>query len=242
VVLNGQVAIVTGGAQGIGAAIARRLAADGARLAIFDLNGDGARSMADELGGSAHAMDVTDEQAVNDSVAAVVAEYARVDILVNNAGIYPYVPFDELTFAEWRHVLATNLDATFLCSHAVAPHMRQRGYGRIVNLSSDTVLLGLPGLSAYVAAKAGVIGFTRTLANELGPDGVTVNAVLPGLVGSETVLRDLEHMFDLTIQQQAIKQRGEPADIAECVAYLTSPSAGFITGQSLAVNGGQRFV
>jgi NAD(P)-dependent dehydrogenase (short-subunit alcohol dehydrogenase family) len=242
VVLNGQVAIVTGGAQGIGAAIARRLAAEGARIAVFDLNGDGARLLADELGGSAHVVDVTDEQAVNDSVAAVVSEYARVDVLVNNAGIYPYIPFEELTFAEWRRVLATNLDATFLCSHAVAPHMRQRGYGRIVNLSSDTVMLGLPGLSAYIAAKAGVIGFTRTLANELGPAGVTVNAVLPGLVASETVLRDLEHLFEWTIEQQPIKRRGEPADIAECVAYLTSPSAGFITGQSVAVNGGQRFV
>jgi NAD(P)-dependent dehydrogenase (short-subunit alcohol dehydrogenase family) len=242
VVLNGQVAIVTGAAQGIGAAIARRLAAEGARIAVFDLNGDGARLLADELGGSAHVVDVTDEQAVNDAVAAVVSEYARVDVLVNNAGIYPYIPFEELTFAEWRRVLATNLDATFLCSHAVAPHMRQRGYGRIVNLSSDTVMLGLPGLSAYIAAKAGVIGFTRTLANELGPAGVTVNAVLPGLVASETVLRDLEHLFEWTIEQQPIKRRGEPADIAECVAYLTSPSAGFITGQSVAVNGGQRFV
>jgi NAD(P)-dependent dehydrogenase (short-subunit alcohol dehydrogenase family) len=239
--LSEHVAIVTGGAQGIGAAVARRLASEGARVAVFDLNGDGAAAVADELGGSAHVLDVTDEQAVGAAVREVHEATGRIDVLVNNVGIYPEIPFEEMSFEDWRRILSTNLDGTFLCSRAVFPHMRSRGYGRIVNLSSDTVLLGLPGLTAYITAKAALIGFTRTLASELGGDGVTVNAVMPGLIESETVKRTMDARFEITVGLQAVKRRGQPEDIAECVAYLVGPDAGFVTGQSIAVNGGQRF-
>jgi NAD(P)-dependent dehydrogenase (short-subunit alcohol dehydrogenase family) len=239
--LNEQVAIVTGAAQGIGCAIARRFAREGVRLALFDVNAELVGTVADELYASAYGVDVTDENGVREATDSVAREYGRIDILVNNAGIYPYVPFDEMTLDEWRRVIATNLDGTFICSSAVVGHMRARRYGRIVNISSDTVMLGIPGLTAYVAAKAGVIGFTRTLAREVGEDGVTVNAIMPGLVESETVLRDLAESFESVLEQQAVKRRGSPNDVAECAWYLASPAASFITGQAIAVNGGQRF-
>jgi NAD(P)-dependent dehydrogenase (short-subunit alcohol dehydrogenase family) len=240
--LEGRVAIVTGAGQGIGRAIAERLARDGARVAAFDVNADTARAVASAVAGVAHTTDVSDEASVRKAVEAVVAGEGRIDILVNNAGIYPFVAFDEMTLARWRQVMSVNLDGVFLCSRAVVPHLRTGGYGRIVNISSDTVLLGVPDLTAYIASKAGVVGFTRALANAVGSSGITVNAVLPGLVTSETVLETVEHLFDeVVIPGQAIKRRGQPEDIAECVAYLASPAAAFVTGQSIAVNGGQRF-
>jgi pyridoxal 4-dehydrogenase len=163
-------------------------------------------------------------------------------VLVNNVGIYPHRPFEELTYAEWRHVLAVNLDSVFLCTHAVYPAMRERGYGRIVNVSSSTFFIGYPGLAAYIATKGGIIGFTRALASEAGPHGITVNAVTPGLIATEGVLGGEEAgLFDEIVPQQALPRRGEPEDIAECIAYLASPAAGFITGQTINVDGGHRF-
>ena len=165
-----------------------------------------------------------------------------IDVLVNNVGIYPHRPFEELTYAEWRRVLAVNLDSVFLCSHAVYPDMRKRGYGRIVNVSSSTFFIGYPGLAAYIASKGGIIGFTRALASEAGPYGITVNAVTPGLIATEGVLEGEEAgLFDEIVPEQALPRRGEPEDIAECIAYLASPAAGFITGQTINVDGGHRF-
>jgi NAD(P)-dependent dehydrogenase (short-subunit alcohol dehydrogenase family) len=161
---------------------------------------------------------------------------------VNNVGIYPHRPFEELTYAAWRHVFAVNLDSVFLCTHAVYPAMRERGYGRIVNVSSSTFFIGYPGLAAYIASKGGIIGFTRALASEAGPHGITVNAVTPGLIATEGVLGGEEAgLFDEIVPQQALPRRGEPEDIAECIAYLASPAAGFITGQTINVDGGHRF-
>ncbi len=135
-----------------------------------------------------------------------------------------------------------NLDGVYLCSHAVFPSMRERGYGRIVNVSSATFHIGYPGLTAYVASKGGIIGFTRALASEAGPHGITVNAVTPGLVATEGVLEGEEAgLFDEIVPEQAVPRRGEPEDIAECIAYLASPAAGFITGQAVNVDGGHRY-
>ena len=240
----GQTALVTGAARGLGFAAARRLAAEGARVALFDRDEEALAAAVGLLGGSslANVVDVASEDGVRVGVENVLAETGRIDVLVNNAGVYPHFPFEELTFADWRRVLATNLDGVFLCSHAVYPGMRARGYGRIVNVSSATFFIGYPGLSAYVASKGGIIGFTRALASEAGPHGITVNAVTPGLIATEGVLGGEEAgLFEEIVPEQALPRRGEPEDIAECIAYLASPAAGFITGQTVNVDGGHRY-
>jgi 3-oxoacyl-[acyl-carrier protein] reductase len=238
---------VTGAAQGLGYAAAARLAADGASVALLDRDGGRLGAAADALGAQGlavlpHTVDLTDEKGVRAAVAAVLSAEGRIDVLVNNVGIYPHRPFEELTYAEWRHVLAVNLDSVFLCTHAVYPAMRERGYGRIVNVSSSTFFIGYPGLAAYIASKGGIIGFTRALASEAGPHGITVNAVTPGLISTQGVLGGEEAgLFDEIVPQQALPRRGEPEDISECIAYLASPAAGFITGQTINVDGGHRF-
>jgi pyridoxal 4-dehydrogenase len=224
--LDGQVAVVTGGASGIGAAVAQGLAEDGATVEIFDLD---------------NGVDVTDEESVRRACDAVVDRHGRVDVLVNNAGIYPHIPFEELTFAQWRHVLATNLDGVFLCSHAVYPVMRSRRYGRIVNISSATFFIGYAGLSAYVASKGGIIGFTRALASEAGPHDITVNAVTPGLIATEKALAEEAEVFDEIVPQQAVGRPGRPEDISDCVRFLVRPESSWITGQTFNVDGGHRY-
>jgi NAD(P)-dependent dehydrogenase (short-subunit alcohol dehydrogenase family) len=243
----GQTALVTGAAQGLGYAAAARLAAEGASVALLDREGERLGAAADALGAQGltvlpHTVDLTDEEGVRAAAAAVLSAEGRIDVLVNNVGIYPHRPFEELTYAEWRQVFAVNLDSVFLCTHAVYPAMRERGYGRIVNVSSSTFFIGYPGLAAYIASKGGIIGFTRALASEAGPHGITVNAVTPGLIATEGVLGGEEAgLFDEIVPQQALPRRGEPDDIAECIAYLASPAAGFITGQTINVDGGHRF-
>jgi NAD(P)-dependent dehydrogenase (short-subunit alcohol dehydrogenase family) len=238
---------VTGAAQGLGYAAAARLAADGASVALLDRDGERLGAAADALSAQGltvlpHTVDLTDEEGIGAAVAAVLSTEGRIDVLVNNVGIYPHRPFEELTYAEWRQVFAVNLDSVFLCTHAVYPAMRERGYGRIVNVSSSTFFIGYPGLAAYIASKGGIIGFTRALASEAGPHGITVNAVTPGLIATEGVLGGEEAgLFDEIVPQQALPRRGEPEDIAECIAYLASPAAGFITGQTINVDGGHRF-
>ena len=224
--LDGQVAVVTGGASGIGAAVARGLAEDGATVEVFDL----------ESG-----VDVADERSVRRACGEVVGRHGRVDVLVNNAGIYPHISFDEITFAQWRHVLATNLDGVFLCSHAVYPVMRSRRYGRIVNISSATFFIGYAGLSAYVASKGGIIGFTRALASEAGPHDITVNAVTPGLIATEKALAEEAEVFDEIVPQQAVGRPGRPEDISDCVRFLVRPESSWITGQTFNVDGGHRY-
>jgi NAD(P)-dependent dehydrogenase (short-subunit alcohol dehydrogenase family) len=229
--LADQVAIVTGGSQGIGRGIAERLEADGASVEVLDLSGS-------------PPVDVTDEGAVRAAVAGILERHGRLDVLVNNAGVYPHLPFEELDFAEWRRVLALNLDAAFLCSHAVYPALKQRGYGRIVNISSAAVHVAPPEMAHYLASKAGLIGLTRSLAAEAGAHGITVNAITPGFIETPGVLADPAELelFDVIVAEQAVPRRGQPADIAECVAYVVSPAASFITGQTVNVDGGHRFL
>ncbi len=245
--LEGQVAVVTGAARGLGRAIAERLGKAGATAVLLDRNGAAVAETARELSASglsavSYELDVTSEADVQDVFGQIVATHGRLDVLVNNAGIYRLVPFLEVTYEEWSRVLRTNLDGVFLCSRAALPTMRDRGYGRIVNIASDVVYLGIPDFAPYTASKAGVIGLTRVLANVGGPHGITANAVAPGLTETEGVQEATAHLIPIVVEEQAVKRPGRPIDIAECVAYLVGENSGFITGQTVVVNGGTRFV
>lgn len=240
--LAGKVAMVTGAAQGIGAAIARRLAREEARVVVVDINAAGAEAVAAELGQGAFALrcDMGEPSEVEALFAAVKEKAGRLDILVNNAAIVPFVAWDEVDFAHWRKIMRVNLDGVFLASRAASDWMRAQGVaGRIVNICSNTIFAGTPNMAAYVAAKGGVFGFTRALATELGSHGITVNAVTPGLTASEGVLASPhKEAFGFVEMLQAVKGQGTPDDIAPAVAFLASDEARWITGQTLNVDGG----
>jgi len=237
--LQNRVAIVTGAGQGIGRAIAEKLSQEGASVVVADINADTATKTAAEIGGTAHTVDVSSEEQVAGLVAATIDSHGKVDVLVNNAAIVPFTPWDEVDFAEWRRIMAVNLDGVYLTCRAVYPPMKEAGYGRIVNIASNAMLAGTPNLAHYIAAKGGVFGFTRALATELGRYGITVNAVAPGLTASEGVLASPHAgAFDFVQSLQAIPRRAIPADIAPAVAFLASEEASWVTGSMIAVDGG----
>ncbi|VAV94661.1 3-oxoacyl-[acyl-carrier protein] reductase [hydrothermal vent metagenome] len=235
-----RIAIVTGSAQGIGAAIARKLSSEGASVVIADINGEGAAEVAASLPDAlAVTVDTSSEDQVNAMVDACISRFGKVDILVNNAAIVPFTEWDDIDFAEWRRIMSVNLDGVFLTSHAVYPHMRDAAYGRIVNIASNVFVAGTPNLAHYVASKGGVVGFTRALATELGKYGITVNAVAPGLTETEgTIASPHAEAFDFVQSLQAIPRRGLATDIAPAVAFLTSEEAAWVTGSLLVVDGG----
>jgi NAD(P)-dependent dehydrogenase (short-subunit alcohol dehydrogenase family) len=239
----GRVAVVTGGANGMGREIALRLAVGGADIAVLDL-ADGAPVAAavNERGGRALALscDVTDEASVAQAVADVTTGLGPADILVNNVGIYPYDPFPEIDLALWRKVLSINLDSVFIVSSAFVPAMRTQGWGRVVNMASNTFHGGqYPSYVHYISSKGGVVGFTRALASEVGPDGVTVNALAPGLTRTENMQASRPpELFDEVAATQSIPRVQEPDDVAGAVSFLASDEAGFITGQTIPVDGG----
>jgi pyridoxal 4-dehydrogenase len=237
--LEGRVAIVTGAGQGIGRAIAEKLRAEGASVVVADKNAETAEKTAAEIGGTAHVTDVSDPDQVSALVAAAASQFGKIDILVNDAAIVPFVPWEELDFAEWRRVMAVNIDGVFLMCKAVYPHMKQAGYGRIVNIASNVVTAGTPNMAHYVSSKGAVFAFTRSLATEVGAHGITVNAVAPGLTASEGVLASPHaEAFDFVVSLQSIPRRAVPADIAPAVAFLASEEAHWITGQMLTADGG----
>ncbi|MBW3098284.1 pyridoxal 4-dehydrogenase, SDR-type [Pseudohoeflea coraliihabitans] len=239
--LAGKVALVTGAAQGIGKAIAERLAADGATVIISDVNTDGGKAAAEAIGGKAVAVgaDVSDPEAVT-ALFEEIAKHGGIDILVNNASIVPFIAWDDVDLAHWQKIISVNLTGTFLVTRAATDQMRANGKaGRVISISSNTFFAGTPNMAAYVAAKGGVIGLTRALATELGQHNITVNAVTPGLIESDGV-KDSPHnnAFEFVEMLQAVKGKGQPAHIADVVAFLASDDARWITGQTLNVDAG----
>lgn len=249
--LQDRVALVTGAGQGIGRAFAERFVAEGAAVVVADRNADAATTTAEKItaaGGRAVAatVDVTDPEAVDAVVAETVRTWGRLDVLVNNAAIFSTItmkPFDEIGLAEWEAVVRVNLTGTFICCKAVAPVMREQAFGRIVNISSSTVLMGRAEYAHYVASKAGVVGLTRALARELGPHGVTVNTIMPGSteteVPRETVTPEQARSI---VGAQSVKRRIGAGDIVGAAVYLASGDADFVTGQTIVVDGGLNFL
>jgi 3-oxoacyl-[acyl-carrier protein] reductase/pyridoxal 4-dehydrogenase len=237
--LQDRVAIVTGAAQGIGKAVADKLAAEGAKVVAVDVNGEGAERTAEGVDGTAVQADISKPEDVQHMVDETVSRHGKVDVLVNVAAIVPFTAWDDITFDEWRRIMSVNLDGLFLTMKAVEKPMRAAGYGRIVNVTSNVILAGTPNLAHYVASKGGVWAFTRAAARELGKYGITVNSVAPGLTATEGVMASPHaEAFEFVQMLQCIPRRGEATDIAPSVAFLASEEAGWVTGQLLVADAG----
>lgn len=241
--LKGRVALVTGAGRGIGRAIAFRLAKDGAALAINSLRAESATEAVREIGAlglTALAVpgDVSFRENVADMVERVIAEYGQLDILVNNAGTTQDQLLVRMSDEQWESVLAVNLRSVFLCSQAAVRHMLKGKWGRIVNLSSITGLTGNAGQANYAAAKAGVAGFTRALAREVGARGITVNALAPGFIRTDMTAKLSPEQHQESLEHIPLGYLGEAEDVAAACAFLVSEDARYITGQVLAVDGG----
>jgi NAD(P)-dependent dehydrogenase (short-subunit alcohol dehydrogenase family) len=244
-----KIAIVTGATGGLGQAFAQRLARDGAHVVLVDIRPcEDTAKLVQDAGREVMAVvcDITSEESVGYLATEVEMRFGRCDILVNNAGIYPIQPFEQVTFADWRRVMALNLDAVFLVTRAFAPGMKRRKWGRIINISSSTLNTVASGYTHYVASKGGVVGFTRALATEMGNHGVTVNAVSPSLTrtpGTEGRAprpgrASMDEEFEQIARLQAIRRVQMPDDVAGVVSFLASDDAAFMTGQTLYVDGG----
>ena len=243
-------AIVTGGAAGLGLAITEALAARGAKVAIFDIAADEitaqvARLRANGAKVAGYVVDVSSREAVEQAVADVRADLGPVLMLINNAGIEQFGKFSEITDELWARVMAVNLRGPFICTQAVLPDMREAQWGRIVNISSSSAQGGQSRMAAYVSSKAGVIGLTKSLALELGPKGITVNTIPPGMVVTPMLEKAIEEgRFTASLEHFAkitpVRRAGRPEDIANAAIFLCQDESSYITGQVIPVNGGRR--
>jgi 3-oxoacyl-[acyl-carrier protein] reductase len=245
--LDGKVAIVTGGGRGIGARYCRGLAHEGAKVMVADINEAGARQVAGEVGGASTRVDVADADSVQAMVQATLGAFGRVDALINNAAIFteliqPRKAFDDIPIDEWDRVMAVNVRGTWLCSRAVASIFRQQRSGVIINISSGTIFTGTEGFAHYVTSKAAVWGLTRVLARELGEYGVRVNSITPGLTSSEMVQEVYPaEWLAARAQGRVFRREQQPEDLVGTVVFLCSELSAFTTGQTFNVDGGANF-
>jgi 2-hydroxycyclohexanecarboxyl-CoA dehydrogenase len=241
--LKGKTAVVTGGGSGIGRAVAKRLAADEAAIAIWDLNGAAATEtakMISDAGGKAIALqvDAADAQAIKAAADKTRAAFGPITIIVNNAGITGFVPFMELSVEAWDRMIAVNLKGPFLCTREVLPDMLKAAWGRIINITSSSTQTGATSMAHYVSSKGGLLGLTKALAMEFAAKGITANMVPPGFIDTP-MLRASPVNVDAYAETVPVRRPGKPEDIAGACAYLASDEAGYVTGQTISVNGGR---
>lgn len=242
--LQDKVAIVTGGAQGIGAGIVRKFAQEGATVIIWDVKQDKANALVSELTSeglkvdTVAGLDITKLSSAEDGAKQVADKYGRIDILINNAGIVRDASFGKMTEDEWDLVIAVNLKGVFNCAKAVLPYMKNQQYGKIVSLSSISGLFGNFGQTNYVAAKAGVAGMTKTWGRELGRYGINANAIAPGPIATDMLATVPEQMISAMKERLPVRRMGEPEDIANAALFFSSDESSFVTGQTLVVDGG----
>jgi 2-hydroxycyclohexanecarboxyl-CoA dehydrogenase len=243
--LEGRTALVTGGASGIGAATCRRLAAEGARVAVTDVNASGADAIAGEVNGAAYELDVRSTDSIAAAVRAAEEELGPIDVLVNNAGYDEFGFFVKTDEEMWDRVLGVNLRGVIAVTHAVLPGMQERRRGRIVNVASEAGRVGSSGSGVYSAAKAGVIGFTKAVARESARYGVTCNAVAPGpietplLMAAPEALGDVgQKLVDTMVGSTVLRRLGQPDEVAAAITFLATDDASYVTGQALGVSGG----
>ena len=245
--LEGRVAVVTGAGQGIGRAYAHRLAQEGARVVVAELNETKGKAVAEEIGAAGGEAlfvqtDVAEEASCSDMAAATVRQFGRLDVLVNNAGIFSTLamkPFWEMTVAEWDLLMAVNVRGVFLATRAVVPQMQRQKSGRVINISSAAIFMGRPNYLHYIASKGAVYTMTRSMARELGPFGVTVNSITPGATYTEIPRSTVTpEQKEAMLKAMCIQRPEEPNDLVGTVVFLASDDAAFITGQNINVDGG----